>query len=271
MCHSSSAVRSEKECLEQMITGIVEAIRPGKIYLKGCLLLIVLSNPSQKPLSEYKTLMAAAPLPEAFHYSLFNAGDLERLLAQGHLFYSTLCVDEHLVYDSGTPVLPQPLHRLITKTAQKAAGDFTAGYRRSRSFLRGATFYLAQEELAMAAFMLHQAAEQAIRAVLFALCGQEVKTHTLSELNQHLRRYGLLQDNFLSGKTGEDRRLLDRLEKAYTCARYTNHYDISLDDLFQLLDHIKGLLKELKDSFEELLKSFAGSGVSYSIPLNQAI
>lgn len=265
MCHSSSVVRNEKECLEQMITGIVQAISPEKIYMRESLLLIVLTNPSQKPLSEYKTLMAAVSLSEAFHYSLFNAGDLERLLQQGHLFYSTLCVEEHLVYDSGAPVLSQPLHRIISKTAQKAVRDFTAGYGRSRSFLRGATFYLAQDEPAMSAFMLHQAAEQVVRAILFALSGQEIKTHTLAELNQHLKRYGLLQDSFLSGKTGEDRRLLERLEKAYTCARYTNHYEISLDDLFQLLAHIKRLLKELKDSFEELLKSFAGASVSYSI------
>ncbi len=267
----SSCVMDAGAVLEQMIETVREAASPERIFRQHNLLLIVLSSQCTTSFTDIKLRLEASAVAHRFDYTLCLAADLERQLSQGHLFYSTLCTREHLVYDSGVSSLPLPLSERIQRVKTKAVQDFTAGFHRAEAFLNGATFYLASGENALAAFMLHQGAEQAIRAILFALTGQEVKTHTLSELNQHLKRYGLAQETFLSGRTGADRRLLERLEKAYTCARYTHHFEISQEDLFQLLARVKTLMKVLEHCFEELIKRYAGSAASHSLPINQTV
>ena len=254
MLQSSCGVMDASDVLEQMIETVRDATSPERIFCRHNLLLIVLSSQCTIPFTEIKLHIEASPVAHRFVYCLCIAADLERHLSQGHLFYSTLCIRQYLVYDSGTSSLPLPLNERMQRVKTKAVQDFTTGFHRAEAFLKGATFYLSSGENALAAFMLHQATEQAARSILFALTGQEVKTHTLSELNQHLRRNGIAQDTFLAARTGEDRRLLERLEKAYTCARYTNHYAISQEDLFQLLARVKILIRELEHHFEELIK-----------------
>lgn len=268
MFYSSTMVADEKQCLEQMIQNIVEASGPDKIYHRAGLLLIVLSDPSSRPFCEYKSLIDASVASSHFHYTFLRAGDLEQLLLNGHLFYSTLCMEDYLVYDSKGQVPFLPISERLKSVAQKITHDYTMGQARAHAFLKGAIFYLGQEELGLAAFMLHQATEQALRAFLTILSGQEVRTHSITELKQHLKRYGLPLDTLLQSKTEEDKYLLDRLEKAYTCARYTNRYEITLEDLLQLLRRVKKLLQDLESSFKDLMDRYLGTSNHISHPLN---
>jgi hypothetical protein len=52
---------------------------------------------------------------------------------------------------------------------------------------------------------------------------------------------------------------MDRLEKAYTCTRYTDKYEIILEELNPLLTHIRHLLTDTKKAFEEMISSFTGT------------
>jgi len=271
MFYSSTMVGDKMKCLEQMIQNIVEASGPDKIYYRSGLLLIVLPDPSSRPFCEYKSLIDASAASSNFHYTFLKAGDLEQLLLNGHLFYSTLCIEDCLVYDGKTQTLPLPLSQRQKAVAQMATHDYTKGQARAHAFLRGALFYLGQEELGLAAFMLHQATEQALRAILMSLSGQEVRTHSLTELKQHVKRYGLPQNTLLLSKAEEDKYLLDRLEKAYTCARYTDRYEITLEDLLQLLTRVKSLLNDLENFFEELMDRYLGTSNHPSHTLNRAI
>lgn len=269
MFYSSSEIRNQNAALEKMITTIVEAIDPDKIFCKHDFLLVVLSNKSQNPINDYKTVIEACVLPSPFHYSLYYSQEIEKFLSQGHLFYSTFCSKENLVYDNGVPTLPLPLRQRIQNITQKSTHDFTTGFKRAQCFLEGAVFYLAKEEFALAAFMLHQATEQALRTIILSVTGHEVRTHTISELKQHLKRCAPQLNGFLS--SNKEKILLDRLEKAYTCSRYTDKYEITLEELNLLLSHIRHLFSDTKNAFEEMISTFTGNDSDSLTCLNKAI
>jgi len=254
-----------------MIQHIVDASSPDKIYHRAGLLLIVLPDHTQSPFCQFKSLLDASSVSSHFQYTFLKAGDLEQLLLNGHLFYSTFCMKDHLVYNSKGQALPLPLSERLKTVAQEATHDYTKGQARAQAFLKGSLFYLGLEELGLAAFMLHQASEQALRAILLSLSGQEVRTHSLTELKQHLKRYGLPQNTLLLSKTEENNYLLDRLEKAYTCARYTDRYEITLEDLLELLTRVKSLLHDFENFFKELMDRYLDTSNHTFHPLNRAI
>lgn len=269
MFYSSSDIRNQNAELEKMITTIAEAVEPDKIFCKHDFLLVVLSNKCQNPIHDYKTVIEASILPSSFHYSLYYIQEIEKFLCQGHLFYSTFCSKENLVYDNGIPTLPLPLYQRIQNITLKSTHNFTTGFKRAQCFLEGAVFYLAKEELALAAFMLHQATEQALRTIILSVTGHEVRTHTISELKQHLKRCAPLLNSFLA--SSKEKILLDRLEKAYTCTRYTDKYEITLEELNLLLSHIRHLFTDTKNAFEEMISAFTGTDCDSLTCLNKAI
>ena len=270
MFHSSTEAVSGKKGLDQMISNIVQTVQPEKIFCRNDFFLIVISGRSQKPLSEYKTVIDATGMHSLFHYAVCTADVLAQHLINGDLFYSTLCIPCNLVYDCGARILPLPMMHRARHIQEKASHDFMAGFNRALAFLNGAAFHQANEEHAMAAFMLHQAAEQCMRAMLLSVLGQDVKTHTLADLKQVLKKYGLAVNALSCAPTEREQYLFDRLEKAYVCARYTDCFEITQDDIFQLHPKIKSLLQELKYSFESFLNQFMLSEAHDSRPINLA-
>lgn len=242
---------------EQLITEIVNAVQPERIFYRDNFFLILVSNKNQKPLSDYRLhLDAFYPVSDRNNYALVNSGDMERSLVQGHLVYSAICQSEYLVYENGSSEMPLSLNQRIKKVSVKAQEDFYMGYSRATNFLEGAIFYLAKEELSLSAFMLHQAAEQLLRAATLAITGQEMRTHSISELKQSLEKNGFMLSSLFLRTSISECRLLDRLEKAYLCSRYTDRYEITREDAFRLHSLVTELLKSSKNMFEDIVRAF---------------
>ena len=102
--------------------------------------------------------------------------------------------------------------------------------------------------------MLHQAAELCLRSILITFSGREIKAHVLSELMQHVKRWVSELKHFFNAGNEEERKRLDRLEKAYNLSRYTNCYRISDDDLKILMKEVKNLHKEIKKHFASMME-----------------
>ena len=115
-------------------------------------------------------------------------------------------------------------------------------YERAREFYAGAELYVVRKQYAMAAFHLHQCAEQALTSVVYNKCGYRPATHNLLLLYRYAGWFEpLLHGLFTSGQLKEDS-LLHLLQRAYTGSRYTNEYAV------------KGLLiQQLKDKMQQLL------------------
>lgn len=243
--------------LPNLLPDICREIDPERVYGNNDLLVFILPNQFQKSQSECKTILAG--LMGMFQYVFLHAAELTKYLNEGHLFYSTFCIEENLLYSSNRSKPPLPLSGRMNTVTKNATDTFYSGYNKAKGFLAGAAFFVGIQNFPLAAFMLHQAMESSLRTAIIVLEQQEVKTHVLSELNQHLKRFGLLQTSFLSARNERDRFLLERLETAYVSARYTSCYRISYHDLLDLQALVSTFIIDLKQFFENMIVQFISS------------
>lgn len=122
------------------------------------------------------------------------------------------------------------------------------GLEKAREFLTGSELYRLRKQYAMAAFMLHQSAEQALHTLLKAGTGYHAHTHSIERLLLYasLVSYQLL--DLFPRQTERDKRLFTLLQKAYIDTRYKD-YSISDDELLCLSEkvkHIHRLLAEVE-------------------------
>lgn len=127
------------------------------------------------------------------------------------------------------------------------------GLKRVDAFLAGAELFCLRKENRMAAFMLHQAAEQALSTLLKTATGYYCCTHNIERL---LRYTGMVTHrvNEIFPKNNEpEKRLVSLLQKAYIDSRYREDYAISEADLRDLLGRVSDLRKILMESAEASL------------------
>jgi HEPN domain-containing protein len=106
----------------------------------------------------------------------------------------------------------------------------------------------------MAAFMLHQAAEQALIVLLKIMTGLHLNTHSIDRL---IRCCALISDKF-SGifprNNEKNERLFQLIQKAYIDTRYKEDYCICIDNLLILTERVRALEKLVKDVCSSSLK-----------------
>ncbi|HRQ51293.1 MAG TPA: HEPN domain-containing protein, partial [Agriterribacter sp.] len=115
----------------------------------------------------------------------------------------------------------------------------STGMNKAREFLAGAELYLVRKQYNLSAFMLHQAAEQSLLALLLAVTGFYVNTHNV----ERLLRYGSFLADALTTlfqfHREEDKRLIRLLQKAYIDTRYGKDYSIHYSDLLLLTEKVR--------------------------------
>ncbi|MGJ7030857.1 HEPN domain-containing protein [Niabella hirudinis] len=96
--------------------------------------------------------------------------------------------------------------------------------------------------------MLHQSAEQALRALLKAGTGYHANTHSIDRL----LRYGSLVAHQLPEifprQTEQEKRLFNLLQKAYIDTRYKEDYKITDEELSTLTGKIRRIHEVLSDA-----------------------
>lgn len=244
--------------IDAVLQLIVAAVNPERIFLLGSnpiYLLIVMPDKAQRPFKEYETLIEFALLDqESITFSVHRSADLLRQLQSTHIFYSLACNSANVVYENGIagnlPRIPDNLGELRAAAVLR----FEPGFKRAEAFLRSAIHNYEQHEKEIAAFMLHQAAELACRALLLVFTGQEVRTHEVSVLRKHCNRCApQLKKIFSSGDESEEQLLL-LLDKAYKNARYAVDYEILDSQVELLIKKVKLVQQKIREAFNEKIK-----------------
>ena len=94
-----------------------------------------------------------------------------------------------------------------------------------KAFLKGAEFYREEGNFRLAAFLLHQAVESTLKAIIQAIIGYRVQIHNLSRL---LRLSLLFTDdlkNLFELDTIEGAQIFTFLQNAYSQSRYSSTFD----------------------------------------------
>jgi HEPN domain-containing protein len=148
-------------------------------------------------------------------------------------------------------VLSLPVVTKDAATIQKENNSiYTAGLNKVEAFLAGADLYRIRQQNKMCAFMLHQAAEQALHTLLEIKTGLRAVTHSIDKLLRYCSMVcPYMHEVFFTGYE-KDKRLLSVLQKGYIDSRYNNSYTVSDRELDAITEKVREIEKMVKDNWK---------------------
>src|SRR5690606_7499001 len=105
----------------------------------------------------------------------------------------------------------------------------------------------------MAAFMLHQSAEQALRTLLKMGTGYHANTHSIDRLLRYGSLVAYQLPQLFPRQTDQEKRLFNLLQKAYIDTRYKEDYKITDNELLTLTERIRRTHEILAETGKDFL------------------
>jgi predicted nucleotidyltransferase len=173
--------------------------------------------------------------------------DVNDQLRRGRPFFIDAMRDGIALYEAPGPPFDGPQPLTPAEALAEAQGYFDEWFPRSESGMKGFRFYVAEDELKDAAFMLHQTTERLYHCVLLVLQLYSPQSHNIKFLRS---RAEALDTRFVPAwprKTRIDRRQFDLLRRAYVEARYSKHYLITAEELAWLGERVT-VLRDLVET-----------------------
>jgi uncharacterized protein len=184
------------------------------------------------------------------------AHDIEyvnRRLSKSAYFFADIKKEGICLYSTGKHRLatlkePDPRERLGS-----AKVEFEKWFKTAEMFMSGYGHYLSRgiedkDFLRLAAFELHQAAENFYHALLLVFTGYKPKLHDLEKLGRLTGGFGKELLTIFPSATEQERNRFQLLKKAYTEARYEPSYRIEKEDL----DYLSGRVRKLQEAVKLL-------------------
>ncbi len=263
-----------RESLNPVIYCICESMHTDKIFLLGTYpafpeslgveydLLVLIDSGDKKPMHEFESLIANRCHDLAMvTASVHKTNLVNDLLKRGNLFFSALCDVEKLIFNEGQVPLPNEALIRMPVRPEELEKEFHIQYARAGSFLCGANSYRITGDNQLAAFMLHQTAEQALNAFLTPLIGYRLQTHNLNKLFLYARRLSQKFCTIFPRNTDAEIRLYQVLHKAYIFGRYKNNFEIGKEALQILIERLTALLEMTQIIFYEKLQQLRNGNI----------
>jgi HEPN domain-containing protein len=215
-------------------------------------ILLVLPKQVQTPQKNAEALLEiAGSVNTQYCFWVMQFAELEQKLNDGHIFYTTVCTYANRVYHNDAPPLPMLPPKRIEEIKAAATAQVDQACSRAAAFLQGAVNYMQSGEQAVAAFMLHQAAELLLRVVILILTGREIKTHALPVLLKHTACF----EPCINSVFAPVQAIIPLLDKAYTEARYGS-ITVTEDQGKDMEQLVSRLLKVTKEQLEITIRNF---------------
>ncbi|MBO9136726.1 HEPN domain-containing protein (plasmid) [Rhizobium sp. B230/85] len=167
--------------------------------------------------------------------------DVNDKLARGLPFFVDIARDGLMLYQAPGHPLVEPKPLTPEAMQQEAQRHFNQWFPLSLDAFAFAEFGISSQRWRDAAFMLHQTTERLYHCALLVMTLYSPKSHRLNMLRTHAER----SDPRLISAWPRDmkfaKRCFSRLDRAYVDARYSAQYEITLEELGWLVEHIKHL------------------------------
>lgn len=252
--------------LNEIITKIIGDIGVERIYLNRgtdrhafTYRLNIITTLVQKDFSEQISPVINSILEQypEYSYRVFVSNYAYYEIAKGNLYFLNNCHERDLVYKTDNDNLLKTYNDLEpNELTEKIKNRFKRDMSRIKSFKKGVHYFKTQKSLAQSAFMVHQTFEQGYRILEGFICGRVKICHSIKNHQTYvLKSLGKLDGTFQI-ESDSDSKLLDLLEDAYSSARYTNDYDITMNEIEQLSQKLGLFIKEIKFWFNHELSVF---------------
>jgi HEPN domain-containing protein len=141
----------------------------------------------------------------------------------------------------------EPVNQPVTfeNITDEPASCFSQSQNRIKEFMAGAALYLLRHQNRLAAFLLHQAAEQALLYIFKKATGLQLITHNIDKMLRCCTLVNSRIQSIFPTHSEADERLLKLLRKAYIDARYNDAFTMNAVDIVLLTERIKRLEEEM--------------------------
>ncbi|WP_459874178.1 HEPN domain-containing protein, partial [Endothiovibrio diazotrophicus] len=117
--------------------------------------------------------------------------------------------------------------------------NLTYWYNSASGFWRGTGYYMARDERAHAAFLLHQSVERYYHALTLVFTGDKHKTHDIRKLAEIGAELHPALVEAMPRSEAEEKARFDLLRRAYIEARYSKGYRITHEELETLREQVR--------------------------------
>ncbi len=264
---------------EKLVSLIQEVVQPDIIYLLGASLyrrrsesIFCQTAPSSQHAADYFFLVLInntnnRTLPQLQdqieqHCSpvmpvtaiLLETSTFNGWLATGHLFARTVCRSAIPFFEADNLSLYLVGHYDAEAELNTLKKLFRDGLNKSQEFLAGADLFRIRKQFRLAAFMLHQAAEQALSTLLKIGTGYHCCTHNIERLLRYAGMVSYRIQDIFPRQTDYEKRLFNFLQKAYIDSRYREDYSIGITDLLELTERVRIIQDILAESGKTIIQ-----------------
>jgi len=174
-------------------------------------------------------------------------------LTEGHPFAISVSKTAECLHDAGNVKHIHPADAGEEQQPVKLnEAYFNAGLNKVEEFLAGADLFRLREQNKMAAFMLHQAAEQALHTLFRISTGLYVNTHSIDRLIRYCSMVSHKIAAIFPRNNDKNEHIFQLLQKAYIDSRYKENYSIKLEDLLTITERVRALEGIVKETYNKL-------------------
>jgi HEPN domain-containing protein/predicted nucleotidyltransferase len=167
------------------------------------------------------------------HLHFINSVKMNRHLKNGHYLYSDIVKEGFRLLDTGEIELASPKDFTPGERQGIGNGEFKTNFETALGFQNGFEFYFLEGNYALAAFHLHQVAEQIYRTLIFVFINYRHRTHDLKELEEESAKLCPAVRGVIPRETAEESRRFALLQRSYINARYASEFPVEKEDLLQ--------------------------------------
>lgn len=162
-----------------------------------------------------------------------------RWTLEGHPFASLVLKKAVKLYDAANIRFNEPVETGEAERLKENRQLCIHTTRKVEAFLASAELHRLRQEYKLSAFMLHQAAEQVLRAMLILHTGLKINTHNIDKLMRYNSMFCEGFNDLFPRQNEKMKKLYTLLNKAYIDSRYKDDYSISYEELSALTGKVK--------------------------------
>lgn len=240
---------------------------PENGYQSDFDLLVVVNHDDLTDIAHYwyvaeDRILRDAEIGRPVNIIVHSLDEVNQSLKRGEYFWVDIARDGIILYELACHPLATPMPLTAADAYQMANAYFEEWLRKIDSSIKGANFYIGEQEFKDAAFTLHQAVERAYICFLLVRTLYFPRSHNIKFLRS------LAEDNeprLIEAWPRErriDRRRFQLLKRAYVEARYSTAYEISVEELNAILECVRTLRDIVEQvSRERLSELRSGAGL----------
>lgn len=208
-----------------------------EIIGKDQFLLIVILKGNCSSLTHELSSMVAKIFQEEtdYLYRIFSFEYAQQQLKDNNLFFVHGCSWDKVVFHNSDSKSDSFYEYSISEKDLNAIQIiFEKENKKTTTFLDGSNFFIENNNLSEAAFMLHQYLELWFRYAALIIMGKTRKSHSIKDLQTYLNSFSPKLGKLFDTEIEEELNLLKLLDQAYVNTRYGNNYHINLKQIIRI-------------------------------------